>query len=323
MSARKRAAPEWDDEYDDEVNGDWDDAYHEADEDLDGEVEEEYDYGWDDFRPSLPRHVEGGIKSRSGPRGRFGESWWAQKWLAALDSFGWSNRLQRGRSYARGGQVLSIRIGKGEVSARVQGSRPKPYDVTIGLKPLSDAAWDKAIAAMATQSGFAARLLAGEMPQNIEDAFAAARVSLLPATRTALNASCTCPDPANPCKHIAAVHYILAEQFDADPFIIFQLRGRTREQVLTALRAMRGPEPATAKALPAPEEAEPLAAHLDNFWAMRASVDALRFNVAAPPIEAALLKRLGQPPFWRGPHDFAQTMTAVYAAVTAAAVEVA
>src|SRR5436189_4829584 len=125
MPSHKRAAPEWDDEFDDD-DLDLDDDLDEGDdEDEDDDGRGYYDWGY--FPRSTPRHVEGGIKARSGVRGKFGESWWAQKWIALLDSFGWSGRLQRGRSYARGGQVLDIRIHKGEVEARVQGSQRTPY----------------------------------------------------------------------------------------------------------------------------------------------------------------------------------------------------
>src|SRR5437870_9139516 len=111
MPKRKRIAYEWDDDDDD----DDDDEFSHS------------DWGW--FKPSRPRKVEGGIKARSGARGKFGETWWAGKWVSVLESFGWSNRLQRGRSYARGGQVLDIRVKSGVVHARVQGSRPTPYNV--------------------------------------------------------------------------------------------------------------------------------------------------------------------------------------------------
>ena len=218
MAKRKRIESDWNDE--------------------DGHAQFSYRGSWGWFKPSTPRKVEGGIKARSG-RGAFGETWWASKWVNLLDSFGWSNRLQRGRSYARGGQVLAIAVKSGVVSAKVQGSRPSPYNVRIELAPLTDAQWDKAIAAIGAQALFAAKLLAGEMPQDIEAAFKSAGVSLLPHSRTEIEASCSCPDVANPCKHIAAVHYILADQFDVDPFIIFQMRGRTRAQVLSALRALR------------------------------------------------------------------------------------
>src|SRR5712671_2525764 len=122
------------------------------------------------FRPSRPRAARGGIKAQS-KRGNFGESWWARRWIAVLESFDIGARLTRGRSYARNGQVLSIDIDKGVVKSKVQGSRPKPYDITIAVKSLTPAEWKKLTAALSRQALFAAKLLAGEMPQDIEDVF--------------------------------------------------------------------------------------------------------------------------------------------------------
>src|SRR5437588_12759165 len=92
---------------------------------------------------------------------------------------------------------------------------------------------------MASQAIFAAKLLAGEMPQDIEEAFSAVQISLFPLATTDLDTDCSCPDWANPCKHIAAVYYLLAERFDEDPFLIFKLRGRTKEQIIQVLREKR------------------------------------------------------------------------------------
>src|SRR5262245_5337922 len=114
---------------------------------------------------SRPRAVQGGIKAQS-RQGSFGENWWAKLWLAVLESFNLSARLARGRSYARSGQVLSIEIGKGEVSGKVQGSRPKPYEVTIGVKVLGERQWDHLVRVLSGQALFVAKLLAGEMPQD-------------------------------------------------------------------------------------------------------------------------------------------------------------
>src|SRR6185503_13037509 len=126
-----------------------------------------------------------------------------------------------------------------KVRAKVQGSRPTPYNVTIEMKPLTDAQWEQVTARLARQAIFAAKLLAGEMPQDIEQAFDAAGVPLFPRGPQDISAACSCPDYANPCKHIAAVYYLLGERFDEDPFLIFQARGRTREQIIDALRALR------------------------------------------------------------------------------------
>ena len=170
------------------------------------------------FPRSRPRAAKGGIKSQS-KRGAFGQSWWAKRWIAVLESFDIGARLGRGRSYARQGQVVSIDVEPGIVKAKVQGTQPRPYSIKIKLKPLSDQDWDKVTEAMASQAIFAAKLLAGEMPADIEEAFDAVNVALFPTAETDLDTDCSCPDWANPCKHIAAVYYLLAERFDEDPFL--------------------------------------------------------------------------------------------------------
>src|SRR4030066_874805 len=128
---------------------------------------------WDDYRrfkPSIPREAKGGIKAQS-KRGTLGESWWASRWIAFLESFNIGARLGRGRSYARRGQGLSIEIDKGKVSAKVQGSRPKPYDIKLEVKTLSSSDWQKLTKVLSRQAIFSAKLLMGEMPLDIEKGF--------------------------------------------------------------------------------------------------------------------------------------------------------
>ncbi|MGH9063191.1 MAG: SWIM zinc finger family protein [Acidimicrobiales bacterium] len=184
--------------------------------------------------------VDGGIKARS-RRGQIGETWWSQRFVSVLESFNLGARLQRGRRYARAGQVLSLDVASGLVTAAVQGSRAKPYRVLIGVEQLAPAEWDRVEDAMAAKAVFLARLLAGDMPDEIEEAFAACSLSLFPASRGDLDTACSCPDWANPCKHVAATYYLLAEAFDTDPFLIFAWRGRPRDELLDHLRARRAP----------------------------------------------------------------------------------
>ena len=273
---------------------------------------------WGYFPRSSPIPVKNGIKART-QRGQFGEHWWAQRWIAVLESFGWDNRLQRGRTYARKGQVLSIDVGPGRVTARVQGSRRAPYSVRIEIAPLRDEQWERVIDAMAQQAIFAAQLLAGEMPPEIERVFQAAGVSLFPTSQdVAMN--CSCPDWAVPCKHIAAVYYLLGEEFDRDPFLLLTLRGRTRDQVIAALRARRAAAaPPAEEAAPEEEpepQVEPLEADLSRFWDMRGNLGGFRVAIASPPVETALLKRLGPPSFSRRPEAFIGALTLAYATVT-------
>ncbi len=285
---------------------------------------------WGYFPRSKPIPVKDGIKART-KRGQFGEHWWAQRWIEVLESFGWENRLQRGRTYARKGQVLDIDIQLGRVNARVQGSRRTPYIVRIRISPLSDKQWAMAIDAIAEQALFAAQLLSGEMPPEIEQSVRSAGLSLFP-TSMDIDMQCSCPDWAIPCKHLAAVYYLLAEKFDRDPFLLFKLRGCTREHLMTALRARRAADISDEEETWAEmEEAEvaPLEDSLTGFWDLQSKADHTHpmegFSVAiAPPsVETALLKRLGPPPFSRRPEAFVGVLALAYAAVTDRALKLA
>ncbi len=159
---------------------------------------------WDEWDYPRPRRAVDGIRAQT-QRGKFGATWWAGRWLAALEQLVDPGRLARGRSYARSGQVTKLDVGRDGVDARVQGSRPQPYRVSIRFRRLPDDAWDAVAEVMAGQALFAARLLAGEMPEQIEDAFRDAGFALFPEKEADLTTDCTCPDWANPCKHVARV----------------------------------------------------------------------------------------------------------------------
>jgi uncharacterized Zn finger protein len=250
-----------------------------------------------DFTPTKPISTGDGIKARS-QRGAFAKNWWAERWIEALEKLVDSGRLSRGRSYARKGQVLSIEETQSGVAARVQGSRRTPYKITIQIAPLTDAQWEKVIDALAEQAIFTAQLLAGEMPQEIESAFKSAGVSLFPAKRGDLTTDCSCPDYANPCKHVAATHYILGERFDEDPFLLFRLRGRTQAQILQGLRQRRAGQNAIEdEEEDEPEVIIPLEETLNRFWDLGQSLETFSIVIRSPAIEIPLLKRLGEPAF--------------------------
>jgi uncharacterized Zn finger protein len=236
--------------------------------------------------PTRPRAVEGGLKARSS-RGAIGQTWWSERFVTVLEDIGLGNRLQRGRNYARKGQVISLDVDAGSVTAIVQGSRTRPYRVRIGVTAYGKLDWAKLERALADNAWYTATLLAGEMPEDIEEVFTGLGLSLFPTAANELSMDCSCPDWEVPCKHIAAAFYLLAEAFDDDPFTILAWRGRQREDLLANLRAARAAGP------PAADRAEqtgvPLVDRLDSYFAIQAELAPPSPHTGSP---AALLDQL-------------------------------
>ncbi|MDM8527629.1 SWIM zinc finger family protein [Anaerolineales bacterium HSG24] len=255
-----------------------------------------YDYYTHFYKPTKAIETDKGIKARS-KRGAFASSWWATRWIKALEKLMDSGRLGRGRTYARKGQVLSIKEITGGVEAKVQGSRRTPYKVSIKIDTLSDNQWEQVIESLFNQAIFTAQLLNGDMPDEIESVFKAARVSLFPDKKNELNTNCSCPDWANPCKHIAAAYYLLGEQFDDDPFMIFRLRGRSKDDLLQILRGLQEIEEEDWDE-EIEEEVIPLSETIDQFYSMSQPIDSLvNLNIKPPLSNLPILKRLGEPSF--------------------------
>jgi uncharacterized Zn finger protein len=233
------------------------------------------------------------------PDGDIAASWWSRRFIELLESFGIGSRLQRGLDYARAGQVVELDVEPGIVLAKVQGSRFTPYRVRIRPQAFSEHQWRRAEKAIAARALTLATLLSGEMPADIEEVLAAAKLSLLPTSYEELRVSCTCPDEANPCKHAAAVYYVLAQRLDAQPFALFAMRGRTEEELLEHLRARRLKATGTRSYATqlVPERADPdplpLAEALDHFWRAGAELAELHVSPFAGESPDALLRRLG------------------------------
>jgi uncharacterized Zn finger protein len=269
------------------------------------------------FKPSTPLAATGGIRAQS-KQGGFGKNWWAKRWISVLEGLHLGARLARGRSYARRGQVLDIEVAHGIIIAKVQGSRPRPYFVEIKVKPLAKAEQASLGKALAGQALFTAKLLAGEMPQDIEQAFASAGLSLFPKHLDDLVTGCSCPDWSNPCKHIAAVYYLVGEEFDRDPFLIFKLRGVDRDRLSALLgedartHSTRPRAAASTVREPTPTE-QPIDSSAATFWEGSELPPGWLGEVRVPPMQAPLLRQLGNFPFWRGNERFADALIPVYA----------
>jgi len=244
----------------------------------------------------------------SDPYSQPNREWWAQRWIDVLESFGWVRRLARARTYAREGNVLSIDFKGSKVAAKVQGTAPDPYKVSLSLDPFEDDQWGYVIESMAQRAIFSAKLLAGEMPQNIEEVFTANGLSLFPFTKFDIHSKCSCPDPANPCKHIGAVYYLLGDRFSEDPFVLFQLRGRTKEQIIEALRQIRsagstanGVAETSEDSLDVSTAAQTAALNvplaIDQFWHYTEQLESSLVVIAPPPTSETVLDVLGSIPF--------------------------
>ncbi|MEU9870015.1 SWIM zinc finger family protein [Actinomadura sp. NPDC048021] len=232
--------------------------------------------------------MDEGVRART-RRGSIGARWWSRRFIDLVESFADAGRLERGRAYARKGTVFDLRVEAYEVTAKVRGSAPEPYEVALGIEAIDEDGWRAVEAELASRALFRARLLAGEMPPEIEWVFAELGLALFPDSASDLHLMCDCPDWGDPCKHAAAVLYLLAEAFDDDPFLVLQWNGRRRDQLLGALRRATGTEPD-----PLEMRAEPLTA--EGFWTPPSGLARLRERPPAPPVPPGFVLHVAAPP---------------------------
>lgn len=256
------------------------DWWHDDDDYFDDNTLSDYD------TPNDALIINGPVRAVS-RRGDIGQEWWGRQWVEALEHMGLDGRLQRGKRYARNGSVLMLEISHGVVYAEVQGSRSRLYRVSINLKQLSDEHWQQALDALSEQVIYVAKLLAGEMPGDIEGVFQNVGLSLFPRNKRDIDFVCSCPDWGDPCKHSAAVYYLLAEQLDNDPFILFHIRGRKRDAILKALRQYDVEDTQL-------EANESYALDVDGFWDTEAT--GLLRQMPTKMDEPFALRQLGNPP---------------------------
>jgi uncharacterized Zn finger protein len=271
---------------------------------------------------------------------QFSRSWWGQRFIAALEKIMDSGRLSRGRSYARGGKVKSFEIKDGLITAKVRGSvnpyfgvyKEPLYTTTIEFKSISAANWSAAIAYIASKASLISRLMLNEIPDNIDDAFAKLDLHLLPHRKDDFKTKCSCPDWSNPCKHIAGVYYLIAAQLDEDPFLLFELRGLSRDalqkelarsplgQALSAELTLEksAPEPDLSYfTKPGVKKAISLTS-LKDFWHGEKRLPQTIEAAPQASVPAILVKKQGDfPSFWSKDQSFIETMEELYGRVRA------
>ena len=232
-----------------------------------------------------PTTYASAINTQLGDQGLAQQPWWVEQWMELINSYRFKKRLERAWEYARSGNVTSIRFEGRRVHARVQGTDEEPYKVKLWLDVLHDDDWNYVLDALTQKARWSAQLLAGVMPQDIERAFAASGKRLFPFKLQEVRSECSCPDKANPCKHVSAVFYLMGDRFSEDPFVLFQMRGRTRGQLLADLAkrrrralARQAKKAAAAKgsqpvAEAAPHPVHPAIKNPNRWWRYDAALD--------------------------------------------------
>ena len=274
----------------------------------------------------------------SGNTSAAGGAVWSERWHGLMDELGYD--MRRGRSHARRGRVTAVEVQVGRVTAQVQDTDLGACDVEVLLTTHDDDAWNRVLDSLSGQAIYAAQLLAGDLPHSIDERFQKEGVHLLPAGRYELEANCSvCAAWEQPCKHVSAVLFVMGQMLDEDPWLLFRLRGRDRQQVLQAMRQRRSegddaspPAPVERRQLAAPSFAPlqenaatplPLSTQIDNFWGRGKQLADLHHHISPPPIRLALLRRLGHPPFRTDSLETYDQLVAVYEAVSGAALALA
>jgi uncharacterized Zn finger protein len=266
--------------------------------------------------------------------GEFSRTWWGQKFITAIESLTDSARLGRGRSYARSGKIIAFKVNQGKIEATVRGSinpyfgvyKEPRYRTEIAIAPINAKDWSKIIQCLATNASFVSKLLLDEVPENIETSFMAVNQNLLPHSHKDFKTQCSCPDWSNPCKHIAGLCYRFAAELDEDPFLLFELRGLSREALKTELAKTPlgqalivglgteklAPEP-VASYYSEPQTVSLEITSLKDFWLGRKRIPVPPLEAIGARVSGVLIKKQGDfPPFWRASHSFIEVMEELY-----------
>ncbi len=261
-------------------------------------------YGF--YSRSTPKKVTGGIKSQS-KRGAFVTNWWSKLWVENFEEGADSGRLSRGRSYARGGQVKDLEIAAGLVKASVQGSAGSPYEITVTMTPYSKEQIEAIYQELGSQPMIVAQLLNNELPIEFDELLMNLDLFLIPEYNQDMQVDCDCLDWGDPCKHSAAILYLIAEAIDKNPFLLLRMLGIEKDKLLEKLKLTGINEKPASQAAEAPQ---PLSADPEKFWgkAWQRQIE----PIDPPLFPAAIIRRLGAIPFWRSESDFIKLMEETY-----------
>jgi len=258
---------------------------------------------WDDWSyfptSNKPKKANNGIKAIH-QKGEFCKEWWGKQWIEIIESYNLGERLSRGRRYARSGQVLEIQFNPGNIRARVQGSRFTPYSVHLNLNIWSKSDWKEVIKYIKSKPLLLSQIISGKLPTNLDKDLLQLGVDLFPHKYKDFSTDCTCPDYSNPCKHIAAVFYIISESLDRNPFILFEIRGKDRDKLIKSLISIKTKNKEMENEQK--EVTEPLS--VEHFWDGNMN-DAVPSYFIKPIVNpASNIHQMGSFPMWQVEIDF-------------------
>jgi len=261
---------------------------------------------------------------------RGSRSWWCGRWLRALGRWMSTGLLSTGRAYVRRGQVIRFEIQVGRLCATVRETDGALCKVRVGLAPLPDEVWERVVGLMAGKVAYAAQLLNAEIPREVESLFRAAGANLFPEKRSEFDIQCTCPGWPSVCNHVAAACILIGDALEDDPFLLFALRGRTKNQLLSALRAHRAARGVRGEqSFPRGQVSlgdlgleDSLASRLQHYWEMSEEMQGFEIRIRPPDVEMEVVKLLGVPSFVSD-GSFLRRLRAAYEAVSRRALDVA
>ncbi|WCR53531.1 MAG: hypothetical protein PG981_000553 [Wolbachia endosymbiont of Ctenocephalides orientis wCori] len=152
----------------------------------------------------------------------YGKTWWGERWLKFLNRMSDNNRLSRGRNYANTGRVSNIKINGNIIIAEVYGSG-ESYKVEFILNEFGKSEQQTILQIIETSPAILSKLMKKQLPVSLFDELSSSGIKLFPSKLREIHPRCNCPDSVIPCKHIAAVIYLIAAEIDKNPFMIFQI----------------------------------------------------------------------------------------------------
>lgn len=265
-------------------------------------------------RPPLakPRRVRSGLKLQVADA-TFHEFWASRSFLDLIEPRVDEEKRELGLEYARLGQTRRLIVEPGEITGMVQGRAERSYSSSIEVDTFSREQWERVIAIMSEQTRYAARIIAGDLPEDAIELFAASGMALFPQRPDDIRPSCTCEMPNGKprtdwCRHTVCVAFLIAERLMQDQLMVFRLRGMPASDLLDRMREHRamsgssGTVPVYQPGVPGVSDlqARPITECASEFWDEHPDLELMDYPLELPDPTHPLLRRLGPSPFETG-----------------------